>query len=82
MKKMKRIFALTGAILLIVLYVVTLVLAFGKSVPAKQWFMMCFGGTFLIPFVLYAMWIMYRVLNGRKQEIDEMLSESDEDEEE
>lgn len=67
LQKCKRILALTGAVLLVFLYVATFILAFGKSEGMQQWFTMCFGGTFLIPLVLYGMWLIYRALHGNRE---------------
>lgn len=67
LQKCKRILALTGAVLLVLLYVATFILAFGKSQGMQQWFSMCFGGTFLIPMVLYGMWLIYKALHSRRE---------------
>ena len=69
LQKCKRILALIGAILLVLLYVATFILAFGKSEGMRQWFTMCFGGTFLIPLILYGMWLIYKALHDNRENI-------------
>lgn len=78
--KVKRILALAGAVLLILLYLVTFILAFGKSQNISQWFSICFGATFLVPLTLYAMFLIYKVLNnyGQEQGKDKVQEEDDE----
>lgn len=75
LQKCKRIFALIGAILLVLLYVATFVLAFGKSEGMRQWFTMCFGGTFLIPLVLYGMWLIYKALHNHRESVSAPLQQ-------
>ncbi len=75
LQKCKRILALTGAILLVLLYVATFILAFGKSEGMQQWFTMCFGGTFLIPLVLYGMWLIYKALHNHREDASASLQQ-------
>lgn len=62
MQKLKRIFALTGAVLLAALYVCTLVFALMKSEWADLMLKASIGATILIPVLLYGMILIARVL--------------------
>lgn len=62
MKKTKKILALTGAVLLAVLYIATLVFALIDSPWAYDLFKICLGMTIILPVLLYAYNLMYRVL--------------------
>lgn len=76
LQKCKRILALIGAILLVLLYVATFILAFGKSQGMRQWFSMCFGGTFLIPLILYGMWLIYKALYNHRERASASLQQT------
>lgn len=68
MKKTKRILALTGVILLVLLYTSTLIFALIDS----PWAMTCLkasvGATILLPVLLYGYQLIYRVLKNRKNQ--------------
>ena len=53
MKKSKRIMALIGAILLVLLYVSTLIFAFIDSVVSKKLLVAAIAATILLPVLLY-----------------------------
>ena len=53
MKQSKRIMALIGAILLVVLYVSTLIFAFIDSVVSQKLLMAAIATTILLPVLLY-----------------------------
>ena len=53
MKKSKRIMALIGAILLVLLYVSTLIFAFIDSVVSQKLLMAAIVATILLPVLLY-----------------------------
>lgn len=53
MKKSKRIMALIGAILLVLLYVSTLIFAFIDSVVSQKLLMAAIAATILLPVPLY-----------------------------
>ncbi len=53
MKKSKRIMALIGAILLVLLYVSTLIFAFIDSVVSQKLLMAAIATTILLPILLY-----------------------------
>lgn len=74
MKKARRIVAFAGAAVLVVLYVLTLVFAVMQTENWQKWFeaaMFCSPG---LPVLLYAMQLMYRVLNksGAQDQKDKM----------
>ena len=62
MKKTKRILALAGAVLLVILYAATLIFALIDSPWAYDMFKICLGMTIILPVLLYAYNLMSRVL--------------------
>ena len=59
MKKTKRILALAGAVLLVILYAATLIFALIDSPWAYDMFKICLGMTIILPVLLYAYNLMY-----------------------
>lgn len=70
MKTLQRIFALAGSVLLAGLYIVTLVLALMHSELAGALFRASFAFTILLPVLLYAMTLVYRLLKDRYKKED------------
>ena len=64
MKKFKRLFALLGAILLVLLYLSTLIFALMDSELATGMFKISVAGTIIIPILLYGILLFYR-LSGK-----------------
>ncbi|MDD6442220.1 MAG: hypothetical protein PUG71_08995 [bacterium] len=64
MKKFKRLFALLGAILLVLLYLSTLIFALMDSELATGMFKVSVAGTIIIPILLYGILLFYR-LSGK-----------------
>lgn len=62
MKKAKRIFALTGAVLLIGLYISTLVFTFIDTALSRKLLNVSVALTILLPVLFYGIQLMYRVL--------------------
>ena len=62
MKKSKRIFALAGAVLLIILYLSTLVFAFIDTDTSTRLLKASVALTILIPVLLYAFTMVYKLL--------------------
>lgn len=62
MKKTKRILALTGVVLLVLLYVSTLIFALIDSPWAYDMFKISLGTTIILPVLLYVYNLMYRLL--------------------
>lgn len=63
MKKTKRILALAGVFILIVLYLSTLIFALIDSPWAYDLFRFSVGCTIIFPILLYVMMLIARVLN-------------------
>ena len=61
-KRIRRIFAWIGIVVLVGLYVTTLILAFSGSHMAQALFRGSFAATVVFPVLLYAMQIIYRIL--------------------
>lgn len=68
MKKMKRIFAWIGIILLVGMYASTLVFALIGSETANRLLRASIGCTILVPVVLYAMQLAYRTVKKNEEE--------------
>ncbi len=68
MKKLRQILAMTGVVLLLAMYIITFISAFGHSETAQIWFRASLACTFIIPVFLYAVIMVARVLSGRRQE--------------
>lgn len=70
MKKVKRILALIGVFLLVLLYLSTLVFAaLGKEF--MNWLMASIVTTIMLPVLIWAYGFIYRLLKGMKKEEDE-----------
>ena len=67
MKKVRRILALIGAILLVGMYLATMLLAIFGNADSKGWLMASIVMTVLIPVLLYAMQLIARVFSGKNQ---------------
>lgn len=67
MKKTKRILALTGAVLLLLLYISTLIFALIDSPLTNELFTAAVGATILIPVLLYGFLLFCR-LKDRSQD--------------
>lgn len=63
MKKTKRVLALAGVFILIVLYLSTLIFALIDSPWAYDLFRFSVGCTIIFPILLYVMMLIARVLN-------------------
>ena len=64
--KLKRILALIGAVLLLLLYLSTLVFALMKNQLADDLLKISVACTIIIPVLLYGYMLIYRVLNKDK----------------
>ena len=61
---LKRKSAMIGVILLVILNIAAFSLAlFTKTEVFRQWYMLCLGGVILIPIVIYAMFLIYKLLS-------------------
>ncbi len=70
MKKSKRVLALIGVILLVLLYVSTLVFALIDHPAANDLLKAAVAATILVPVILYGFLLVHRLAN-RKDEDDE-----------
>lgn len=68
MNKIKRISALTGAILLLLLYISTLVFALIDSPLTNDLLTASIGATILIPVLLYGFLLFCRLRNQNQEE--------------
>ncbi|WP_346663838.1 hypothetical protein [uncultured Merdimonas sp.] len=72
MKKTKRILALAGAVLLILLYLCTLVFALIDHPAARDLLRASVACTILIPVLLYGYLLIYRLLSHDQDKDEEM----------
>lgn len=70
-KKVKRIIALIGALILIGLYLLVLILGITASPATKDVLMAAIGCTIVIPCLLYGMMLVARVLGGKNENEDQ-----------
>ncbi len=68
MKKIQRILAAVGAILLLAMYGSTLVFALSGSPHSADWLMASLYCTIVIPVLLYAYNLIYRYLKDRNHQ--------------
>lgn len=71
MKKFKRLFALLGAIFLIVLYASTLIFALIDTDAAQNLLKASIACTILLPVLLYAFVLVYKQTNSDDFDIDD-----------
>ncbi|MCI9221343.1 MAG: hypothetical protein HFH94_16775 [Lachnospiraceae bacterium] len=57
----KRIVAMAGVVLLVLLYVITLITAIVDSTQSAKWFRICLVATFALPLVIW----LYSWMHGR-----------------
>lgn len=68
MKKGKRILAMIGVVVLVVLYLVTLLSAIFATPATKDFFMLSLIATILIPLIVYIYMLIARLIFGRDSE--------------
>lgn len=68
MKKLQRILAGAGALLLLAMYGSTLVFALSGSPQAEDWLMASLYCTIVVPVLLYAYTLIYRYLKNRNHQ--------------
>lgn len=62
----RQVVAIIGVALLLLMYIVTLIVAFVDSSASGQWFRFCLFGTLAVPIVIWLYSWMYGRLTGRK----------------
>lgn len=67
MKKLQRILALAGVVLLVIMYGSTLFFAVSDKPGADGWFKASIACTILVPVFLYANTLIYRYLKNRDE---------------
>lgn len=67
MKKLQRILALAGVVLLLALYASTLIFALSGSESSTGWFRASIAATIIVPVFLYAYMLIYRYLKNRNK---------------
>ena len=68
MNRLKRIFALAGALLLACMYIATLVFALMDSPSASGFFRASVAATILVPVLLYGYILVARLLGSRRDD--------------
>lgn len=67
-KKFIRAAALTGVVLLVGMYIVSIVAALCKSESAKPIFMISMYCTFVVPVIIYVLQLIYKLANKKNEE--------------
>ena len=65
MKKLQRILAIAGVVLLVGMYAATLIFALSGSPESDGWFKASIACTIIVPVFLYANMLVYKVLKNR-----------------
>ena len=68
---MKRILALAGAVILAVMYIITLVFALSGSEDYWGMLMASVAATIIVPVVIYGYTLVYRLLKGKTPDMTE-----------
>ena len=71
MKNFKRIAALAGVIILLLVFCLPMVFAWGSSEGAQTLFRASFAAAVLVPIVAYVFWMAYRIWGNKKPREDE-----------
>lgn len=71
MKKIKRILALAGAALLVVMYAATLIFALTDHTKSQGFLKASIACTILVPVLLYAYTLIYRLTHKKDHSEDE-----------
>lgn len=78
MKKVKRIAAITGIVILVSLYLITLISAIFTTQYSGKLFLACIYATFVVPVMIYAYLLVYKILKkiGHPDKPDEIAQKS------
>ena len=71
MKNFKRIAALAGVVLLLLVFCLPMVFAWGSSESSQALFRGAFAAAVLVPIVAYVFWMAYRIWGPKKPKEDE-----------
>lgn len=69
MKKVKRVLALIGVLILAGLYLVTLISAVLVTPATKEFFRISLLATLIIPILIYVYTLICRLITGRDEEV-------------
>lgn len=71
MRKVKRIFAIIGVVILVGMYAVTLLSAIFATPATKDFFKASLLATLVIPILIYVYMLVYRLITGRQGDDEE-----------
>ncbi len=71
MKNFKRIAALAGVVILLLVFCLPMVFAWGSSENSQALFRGAFAAAVLVPIVAYVFWMAYRIWGPEKPKEDE-----------
>ena len=71
MKNFKRIAALAGVVILLLIFCLPMAFAWGSSENAQALFRGAFAAAVLVPIVAYVFWMAYRIWGNKKPREDE-----------
>ena len=75
--KLKKIIALSGVAVLVLLYIITFISAITTSPASPELFKACIMATFAVPVLLYAFLLVYKLskdhADAAKKELDEAI---------
>lgn len=77
MKKIKRLLALGGALLLLFLYIITLIFALAGSPASPDLFKASVAASVIVPVLLYGYMLTARVLKGKGGDLNGRKGETD-----
>ena len=68
--KNKRIWAIIGVVVLLVIFCLPMVFALGSSENSQALFRGAFGAAFLVPVMAYIFIMIYRIFGKKEKEVD------------
>lgn len=77
MKKIKRVLAIAGVVILVGLYAVTLISAICATPAAKDFFLASVIATMMIPILIYVYLLIHRLVTGRQEDEGEKIQKKD-----
>jgi Na+/melibiose symporter-like transporter len=77
MKKVKRVLAIAGVVILAALYVITFVAAIFAAPEAKDFFMASIVATIMIPILIYVYLVVYRLVTGSRDKPEKEEAQQD-----
>ena len=68
MKRMKQILAISGIVIIIALYIITLVLSLSQAPNADRWLLAALYSTIAVPLFIYIILWLHKLLNRKDEE--------------